>query len=148
MFCPQHNKLHQRTEKQLSLWKPQANELEMWVEAAPCFFGRADSFIISGLKWYGKIQPNRMMVNVARICLGKKCCIYSRFGKLLNFAKYRKGKKTFFRAKCLRFFSSSDFWFHLVQDQRKQAKIGKMWLLGNNKLWEEQNSGLRIVIGK
>lgn len=26
-----------------------------------------------------------MMVNIARICLGKKCYIYSSFGKLLHF---------------------------------------------------------------
>lgn len=133
MFCPQHNKLHQRIEKQVSLWKLQANELEMWAEAAACFFYRNRFFYIQWPKQYGRIQPNRMMVNIARICLGKKCYIYSSFGKLLHFATCRNGKRTFFRDKCLSFFSSSDFWFHLVQDQRNLAKIWKIWLQENNK---------------
>lgn len=103
MFCPQYNKPHQRIEKQLSLWKPQANELEMWTEAAPCFFAEADSFIFSGLKQYGRIQPNRIVVNI-EFAWVKKCCIYSNFGKLLNFVTCRKEKRTFFRDKCLSFF--------------------------------------------
>lgn len=72
----------------------------------------------------------------------------SRKGKrYLNF-KCRKRKKPSFRARCLNFGLMGLFCFRLVQYQRNQTEIWKMWLLGNNQLWEEQNSGLRIATGK